>query len=129
MTRRMISDDVICTDKFLEMHKQAQVLYFFLLINGDDDGFVKSPKAVMAITKSKPKDLEELSDNGFVIIFDTGVLVIVHWRMMNKFDHADRKKDTECQDEIKQLHQNEAKMWVRNQSYTHSNGNRNGGWQ
>ena len=114
MARRMISDEVVGNDRFLEMSKAAQLLYFHLVVHADDDGFVSSPKSIMAITKSKKKDLEELEANGFVIVFDSGILVITHWFIMNLFDHAKRKKDTQCQSEAKQVHQTKSKMYERN---------------
>ena len=112
MARRMISDEVIGKDKFLGMSKAAQVLYFHLVVHADDYGFVESPKAVMAITKSTPKNLEELERNGFVITFASGVIVVSHWFAMNVFSHSDRIKPTQCQEEYSQVEQI-ARVWVR----------------
>ena len=114
MARRMISDEVVGNDKFLEMSKAAQLLYFHLVTKADDDGFCSSPRSVMAVTKTKMRDLNELENNGFVIVFDSGVLVITHWFIMNIFDHANRKKKTTCKAEVNQIHQTDAKVWERN---------------
>ena len=44
--RRMFSNDIADTDKFLEMPPTSQSLYFHLGLKADDDGFVASPKKI-----------------------------------------------------------------------------------
>ena len=44
--RRMMSKSVIETDAFMDMPFSTQALYFHLLLRADDDGFIKSPKAI-----------------------------------------------------------------------------------
>ena len=45
--RRMFSKDVLMTDDFLDLPPTTKVLYFFLNLEADDDGFVANPRTVM----------------------------------------------------------------------------------
>ncbi len=100
--RRMFSRDVVSTDTFLDMPISAQALFFHLGMEGDDDGFVKNPKTVMRMIGAKPDDLNILSARGFIIPFQTGVIAIRHWRLMNTLRN-DRYKPTTCIAERKTL--------------------------
>lgn len=91
--RRMFSLDVVDTDKFLDMPLSAQALYFHLGLRADDDGFVASPKKIVKVVDCKQDDLKVLIAKGFVIPFETGVIVIRHWKMQNRIQ-ADRYKPT-----------------------------------
>lgn len=91
-TRRMISKDVCNTDAFLDMPKTSQCLYFHLVLNSDDEGFV-SPRRIMRAIGADVDDLNVLTTKGYVIPFDTGVIVIRHWKMMNSIKR-DRFKNT-----------------------------------
>lgn len=44
--KRMLSKKVLDTDAFLDMPLSAQALYFHLVINADDEGFVGNPKRI-----------------------------------------------------------------------------------
>ena len=81
--KRMFSKRVIDTDEFLEMPATAQMLYFHLAMNADDDGFVGKPKTIMRMCRASEDDLTVLIGKQFVISFDTGVIVIRHWRIHN----------------------------------------------
>lgn len=93
--RRMFSKDVVGTDSFLDMPISAQALFFHLGMEGDDDGFVKNPKTVMRMIGAKPDDLNILSARGFVIPFQSGVIAIRHWRILNTLRN-DRYHPTSC---------------------------------
>lgn len=88
--RRMFSKSVARTDRFLDMSQTAQNLYFHLGIDADDDGFV-SPKMIMRLLGSTSDDLNALIGRGFIIPFQSGVIVIRHWRE-NNYIQADRYK-------------------------------------
>lgn len=92
--RRMMSKKIIDTDNFLDMPQSTQCLYFHLLLRADDDGFVQSPKSIMRITGCKDDDLKLLNAKGFVIGFETGVIVIRHWRVHN-YVQSDRYSKSE----------------------------------
>lgn len=90
----MMSKKIIDTDNFLDMPQSTQCLYFHLLLRADDDGFIQSPKSIMRITGCKDDDLRLLNAKGFVIGFETGVIVIRHWRIHN-YVQSDRYSKSE----------------------------------
>ena len=90
----MMSKKIIDTDNFLDMPQSTQCLYFHLLLRADDDGFIQSPKGIMRITGCKDDDLRLLNAKGFVIGFETGVIVIRHWRIHN-YVQSDRYSKSE----------------------------------
>lgn len=90
----MMSKKIIDTDNFLDMPQSTQCLYFHLLLRADDDGFIQSPKSIMRIIGCKDDDLKLLNAKGFVIGFETGVIVIRHWRIHN-YVQSDRYSKSE----------------------------------
>lgn len=90
----MMSKKIIDTDNFLDMPQSTQCLYFHLLLRADDDGFIQSPKGIMRITGCKDDDLKLLIAKRFVIGFETGVIVIRHWRIHN-YVQSDRYSKSE----------------------------------
>ena len=90
----MMSKKIIDTDNFLDMPQSTQCLYFHLLLRADDDGFIQSPKSIMRITGCKDDDLKLLIAKRFVIGFETGVIVIRHWRIHN-YVQSDRYSKSE----------------------------------
>ncbi len=100
--RRMFSKQIIDSDAFLDMSASAQSLYFHLAMRADDDGFVNNPKKILRMIGAADDDLKILIAKRFVIIFESGVIVIKHWRMHN-YIRADRYKETAYIDEKRQL--------------------------
>ena len=100
--KRMFSLSVVDTDKFLEMPISARLLYYELGMRADDDGFIGNWKKILLFTGLKEDDLKILIAKQFIILFDTGVIVIKHWRM-NNYLQKDRTKPTIYQEELKQL--------------------------
>src|SRR5262249_11047803 len=80
--RRMFSRQIVSSDEFLEMPLTSQALYFHLGMTADDDGFV-SPRKVLRMTGAGEDDLKVLLAKGFVIRFESGVVVITHWKQNN----------------------------------------------
>lgn len=99
--RRMFSKTIVDSDDFLDMPAEAQLLYFHLSMRADDDGFI-TPKKVMRLIGAKDDSIKLLIAKNFIIPFDTGVIVIRHWRI-NNYLRNDRYKETEYVDEKKQL--------------------------
>jgi hypothetical protein len=62
-------------------------------MQADDDGFVDNWKSIMRMIGKKNDDLKILIAKSFVIPFDTGVIVIRHWRL-NNYIQKDRYKET-----------------------------------
>lgn len=84
MARRMFTEMVTRSDAFLDMPTSTQALYFHLLSEADDDGFVSSPKMVMRIVGANADEIRTLVSKKFIIPFEGGVCVIKHWRMHNQ---------------------------------------------
>lgn len=91
--KRMFNNLVVGSDDFLEMPDSSQNLYFHLSMKADDDGFVDNWRSIMRMTGKKEDDLKILIAKSFVIPFDTGVLVIKHWRL-NNYIRKDRYVET-----------------------------------
>lgn len=81
--RRMMAKSVIDTDQFMDMPATAQNLYFHLLLRADDDGFLSNVKQVQRMTGNKDDDLKILFAKQYLIPFESGVVVIKHWKIHN----------------------------------------------
>ena len=108
--KRMFALDVIDTDRFCEMPVSARLLYYELGMRGDDEGFVQNPKRIMLTTGTTVDDLKILAAKGYVILFDSGVLVITHWRQ-NNFIQKDRFHETTCLAEKAQIQTTDSKIY------------------
>jgi hypothetical protein len=80
--RRMFSPKITSSDAFLDMPISSQLLYFHLGMDADDDGFV-NPKRIMRIIGVGDDDLKILLAKRFVLLFESGVIVIKHWKINN----------------------------------------------
>lgn len=100
--RRMFSLDVVETDSFLELSVEARLLYYEIGLRADDEGFVASPKMIMRTVGCDLAALDELINNGYVIKFENGVIVITHWKMNNQIK-SDRFNETIYQNELSKL--------------------------
>lgn len=98
----MFSQQIIDSDAFLDMPASAQSLYFHLGMRGDDEGFINSPKKIQRMVGASDDDVRILIAKNFVIPFDSGVIVIKHWKIHNTL-RSDRLKQTVYQDEKKKL--------------------------
>jgi hypothetical protein len=81
--RRSFSPDIVTSDRFLDMPVSARELYFQLGMRADDDGFV-SPRATARTVGASDDDLKILIAKGFVIPFESGVIVIRDWLINNR---------------------------------------------
>lgn len=96
--RRMFAKTIIGSDAFLDMPQSTQALYFHLAMRADDDGFVNSPKSIMRLVGCKDDDLKVLSAKKFIIPFESGIVVIKHWRIHN-YIAKDRYTETKYKKE------------------------------
>lgn len=96
--RRMFAKSIIDSDFFLDMPQSTQLLYFHLSMRADDDGFINNPKSIMRNVKCNEDDLKLLAAKQFIIPFESGVVVIKHWRIHN-YIKSDRYKSTIYQEE------------------------------
>ncbi|MEZ7574229.1 DnaD domain protein [Streptococcus parasanguinis] len=106
--RRMFSRKITDTDKFIEMPATTQNLYFHLNMNADDEGFVDRVSIIQRMIGASGDDLKLLIAKGFVIPFESGVVVIRHWRIHN-YIQADRFQPTIHQNEKSQIEYDETK--------------------
>ncbi len=79
----MFSTSVIGTDDFLDLPATAKVLYLYLIGEADDDGFIDRIKGIMRMVGAKSDDMKVLVDQKYLISFESGVVVIAHWKMHN----------------------------------------------
>ena len=91
--RRMFAKTIIDSDAFLDMPLSAQALYFHLSMRADDEGFVGNPKRIRAMVGASEDDLKLLLLKRFLLAFESGVVVIKHWKIHN-YIQSDRCKPT-----------------------------------
>lgn len=96
--RRMFAKTIIDSDAFLDMPLSTQTLYFHLAMRADDDGFINNPKKIQRMVSCSDDDLKLLIVKNFIIPFESGVVVIKHWRIHN-YIQGDRYKATVYQEE------------------------------
>lgn len=98
----MFAKTIIDSDSFLDMPLSAQALYMHLSMRADDDGFVNNPKRIQRMIGASEDDLRLLLAKSFILTFDTGIIVIKHWRI-NNYIQNDRYKATRYTDERSML--------------------------
>ena len=91
--RRMFAKQIVFSDAFLDMPPTARCLYFTLGMMADDDGFVNNPKSIMRQCGSTEDDMKILVVKKFLLVFESGVIVIKHWKIHN-YIQKDRYKKT-----------------------------------
>ena len=91
--RRMFAKTIVTSDAFLDMPLSARCLYFTLGMFADDDGFVNNPKSIMRQVGACTDDLNLLLLKRFILSFESGIIVIKHWRIHN-YIRNDRYKET-----------------------------------
>lgn len=96
--RRMFAKTIVLSDAFLDMPLSARCLYFTLGMFADDDGFVNSPKGIMRQAGCSEDDMKVLLAKKFLLAFESGVIVIKHWRI-NNYLQKDRYNPTKYGDE------------------------------
>lgn len=97
----MFAKSVIDCDLFIDMPQSARLLYYDLSMRADDDGFI-TPQKIIRMTGASKDDLSILIAKKFVIPFDSGVVVIRHWRI-NNYLRNDRYTETSYTEEKAQL--------------------------
>jgi len=107
--RRMFAKTVIDSDAFLDMPLSTQALYFHLSMRADDDGFINNPKRIQKLVNCTDDDIKLLIAKRFIIPFESGIVVIKHWKIHN-YIQKDRYKATVYQEEraMLQLKENNA---------------------
>lgn len=96
--RRMFTKKIVDSDAFIDMPLSTQALYFHLAMRADDDGFVNSPKKIQRMIGATDDDMKVLVAKKFILCFDSGVIVIKHWKMHN-YIQSDRYRPTQYREE------------------------------
>ena len=91
--RRMFAKTIIDSDAFIDMPLSTQALYFHLSMRADDDGFINNPKKIQRMVGASDDDLKVLVMKRFIIPFESGIVVIKHWKIHN-YIRNDRYKPT-----------------------------------
>lgn len=104
--RRMFAKTIIDSDAFIDMPLSTQALYFHLSMRADDDGFINNPKKIMRMIGASDDDFKVLCLKRFIIPFDSGIVVIKHWKIHN-YIRGDRKKETNYIEEMALLTEKE----------------------
>lgn len=100
--RRMFAKTIIDSDAFIDMPVTARLLYYDLAMRADDDGFVNSPKKIMRMIGASQDDMSILIMRKFIIPFDSGIVVIKHWRIHN-YIRKDMYHETKYKEEKETL--------------------------
>lgn len=108
--RRMFTIKIVDSDAFLDMPLSAQALYFHLSMRADDDGFVNNPRKIQRMIGASDDDIRLLIAKKFIIVFESGVIVIKHWKMHN-YIQSDRYEPTAYVEEKSHLITNENKSY------------------
>ena len=119
----MFSKKITETDNFLEMPLSSQALYFHLSMGADDEGFIDRAKTIQRTIGASDDDMKLLIAKGFLIPFESGVVVIRHWRIHN-FIQSDRFQKTIHEKEKSQLEYDSSRTaqlkaperWIQNGS-------------
>lgn len=113
--RRMFAKKITESDAFLDMPSSTQMLYFHLSMNADDDGFVNNPKKIQRMCGASDDDFKLLIAKSFVLLFESGVIVIKHWKMHN-YIQADRYRPTDYVEEKSMLGLKKNKAYTLDES-------------
>jgi hypothetical protein len=109
--KRAFSKTIVDTDAFQDMSQTAQLLYFYLNMNADDDGFVGNPKRIMRAGGFAEDDFKVLIAKRFLLVFENGVVVIKHWLIHNTI-RKDRYNETSYLKEKEMLRIKENKAYT-----------------
>jgi len=113
--KRMFTKKITDADEFVFLPSSTQALYLHLCMGADDDGFNNQVQMAMFKAHASLDDVKILLAKRFILQFESGVIVIKHWRMANAL-RKDRYTETAYQEELKRLKIKD------NGSYTLANG-------
>lgn len=107
----MFSKTIIDSDAFIDMPSTARLLYYDLTMRADDDGFINNPKKIIRMTGASVDDMNVLILRKFIIPFESGVVVIKHWKIHN-YIQKDRYKETNYKEEKAMISLDENKAYT-----------------
>ena len=109
--RRMFAKSIIDSDLFLDLPLTTQALYFHFGMRADDDGFLNNPKRLQRTVGCSDDDFKLLIAKRFIIPFESGIVVIRHWRIHN-YIQKDRYSETQHKREKETLTLDENKAYT-----------------
>lgn len=109
--KRMIAKTIVDSDVFLDMPHSTQNLYFHLNLRADDDGFISNPRKIMRMIGSQDDDLKILLSKRYLLMFESGVIVIKHWKIHNTIQ-KDRYQPTLYKEELELLEEKDNKAYT-----------------
>lgn len=110
----MIANSIILSDKFLDLSKDAKLLWFYVVGGADDDGYCNSVKSLRKIIEVPELAISELINFGYLRMVIDGVYHIEGWEQFNKVQESRRVKSqyidademsTRCQQDVNNLSQ------------------------
>lgn len=107
----MFSKTIIDSDAFIDMPSTARLLYYDLSMRADDDGFINNPKKIIRMTGASVDDMNVLILRKFIIPFESGIVVIKHWKIHN-YIQKDRYKETNYKEEKAMISLDENKAYT-----------------
>lgn len=116
-SKRMFALKIIDSDAFLDMPLTTQATYFHLCMRADDDGFVDNPKKIQRMIRASDDDMRMLMAKQFVIPFDSGIVVIKHWKIHNII-RKDTYSPTIYRQEAEEIEIDSAGTYHRNDTVT-----------
>lgn len=100
--RRMFAKSIVTSDAFLDLPATARCLYFGIGMEADDDGFVNNVNSIMRSVGATKEDVKILVAKKFLILFDSGVVLVKHWKI-NNYIQKDRYHPTKYRAEKEQI--------------------------
>ena len=82
--RRCFSQAIVESDAFLGLPLAAQGVYFHLCMGANNYGFVTNPYKIATICGGSSGEIQLLAEKRFILMSQTGVAVIKHWRISNR---------------------------------------------
>lgn len=114
----MFSNSIIDSDDFMTLSNDAQLLYFYLGMATDDDGFTKKYRTTMRALGINENALKELEKCGFIYIFEEKNLVLIRDFKINNDLKNDRYHETIYQEEFKRIEEKDKRYFlIKNEMY------------
>ena len=110
--RRMLSIEVIETDRFYLLPPSSQILYLHINLNADDDGIVGNVNNLVRAVGVERKYLRLLVERGYLIEFDSGVVAVAHWHVHNRV-RSDRHSPSRYREELSRLTLDENSIYTK----------------
>lgn len=81
--RRMISLDIIKSNRYQEMPISSKYLYIELLVRADDAGIIDDSYSIMRMLGASNDDLKLLIAKGYLLVVNEGLYVVSDWAIHN----------------------------------------------